>query len=63
MSLGLSSIIGYQPQEVILKDMNILLPSLFHKLHNAMFKKFKDKKKLELFKALSLNLIFKNISS
>ena len=64
MSLGLSSIIGYQPQEIIGKDMNILLPRLFHKFHNSMFKKLIVKKKLDLYKALSSNLKYfpENIS-
>ena len=56
MSLGLSSIIGYQKNEVIGKDMNILLPRLFHKFHNAMFKKLVAKRKIELYKALSSHL-------
>ena len=64
MSLGLSSIIGYQPNELIGKDMNILLPRLFHKFHNAMIKKLIAKKKIELYKSLSKNLKYfpENIS-
>ena len=53
MSLGLSSIVGYQPNEIIGKDINILLPRLFHKFHNSMFKKLIAKKKLDLYKAIS----------
>ena len=56
MSKGLSSIIGYQPHEIIGKDMNILIPRLFHKYHTAMFKKLVNKRKLELYKTLSTNL-------
>ena len=56
MSIGLSSIIGYQPHEIIGKDMNILIPRLFHKYHTAMFKKLVNKRKLELYKTLSTNL-------
>ena len=55
MSLGLSSIIGYQPNEIIGKDVNILLPRLFHKFHNSMLKKLVAKKKLQLYKAISSN--------
>ena len=56
MSVGLSTIVGYQPHEIIGKDMNILIPRLFHKHHNVMFKKFVNKRKLDLFKTLSKNL-------
>ena len=56
MSIGLSSIIGYQPQEIIGKDMNILVPKLFHKFHNSMLKKLITKRKLELYNTLSNNL-------
>ena len=56
MSLGFSSIIGYQKNEIIGKDMNILLPRLFHKFHNVMFKKLVAKRKIELYKALSSHL-------
>ena len=56
MSLGLSSIIGYQPHEIIGKDINILIPRLFHKFHNSMLKKLTSKRKLELYKMLSKNL-------
>ena len=45
MSLGLSSLIGYQPNEIIGKDVNILLPRLFHKYHNSVLKKLIAKKK------------------
>ena len=64
MSLGLSSIVGYQPNEIIGKDINILLPRLFHKFHNAMLKKLIAKKKIELYKSLSKNLKYlpENIS-
>ena len=56
MSTGLSSIIGYQPHEIIGKDMNILIPKLFHKFHNSMLKKLIAKRKLELYNTLSKNL-------
>ena len=56
MSIGLSSIIGYQPHEIIGKDMNILIPKLFHKVHNSMLKKLIAKRKVELYKTLSKNL-------
>ena len=56
MSTGLSSIIGYLPQEIIGKDLNILIPKLFHKFHNSMLKKLIAKRKLELYNTLSKNL-------
>ena len=56
MSVGLSSIIGYQPHEIIGKDINILIPRLFQKYHNSMLKKLTAKKKLELYKMLSKHL-------
>ena len=56
VSLGLSSIIGYQPHEIIGKDINILIPRLFHRFHNSMLKKLITKRNLELFEALSKNI-------
>ena len=56
MSVGLSSIIGYQPHEIIGKDINILIPRLFQKYHNSMLKRLTSKKKLELYKMLSNHL-------
>ena len=56
MSIGLSTIIGYQPHEIIGKDMNILVPKLFHKVHNSMLKKLIAKRKLDLYQTLSKNL-------
>ena len=56
MSTGLSSIIGYQLSEIKGKDINILIPRLFYKVHNSMLKKLINKRKLELYKSLSNNL-------
>ena len=38
------------------KDINILIPRLFYKVHNSMLKKLINKRKLELYKSLSNNL-------
>ena len=53
MSIGLSTIIGYQRHEIIGKDFNILIPKIFHKVHNSMFIKLTNKIKVSLYETLS----------
>ena len=55
MSIGISNIVGYQKQEIIGKEINILIPRIFHKYHNSMLKELTSKIKFGLFKTLSNN--------
>ena len=56
MSIGLSSIIGYQKSEIIGKDINILIPRIFHKIHNKVIRETTSRIKLDLYQTLSNNL-------
>ena len=53
MTIGLTPIIGYQKQEIIGKDINILIPKIFHKSHDRIFRKTISKVKLDLYQSLS----------
>ena len=53
MSIGLSTIIGYQKEEIVGKDINILIPRIFHNAHNLMLKKLTNKIKMDLYQTLS----------
>ena len=53
MSIGLTTIIGYQKSEIIGKDMNILIPKIFHKAHNSIFKENTKNSKINLYQNLS----------
>lgn len=56
MSIGLSSIIGYQRHEIIGKDFNILIPKIFHNIHNSMMIGLTNKIKCNLYETLSNEL-------
>ena len=56
MSIGLSNIIGFQKHEIIGKDINILIPRIFHKHHNAMLKNLTSNIKVNLYQTLSNEL-------
>ena len=53
MTTGLTPIIGYQQHEIIGKDINILIPKIFHKSHDKIFRKSISKAKLGLYQSLS----------
>ena len=53
MSIGLSTIIGYQRHEIIGKDFNILIPKIFHNVHNSMIIKLTNNIKVNLYETLS----------
>ena len=53
MSIGLTTIIGYQKSEIIGKEINILIPKIFHSAHNSMFKEFTKNIKVNLYQNLS----------
>ena len=56
MSIGLSTIIGYQKHEIIGKDINILIPKIFQTIHNSMLKDLTSKIKINLYQTLSNNI-------
>ena len=56
MSIGLSTIIGFQKYEIIGKDINILIPRIFHKVHNSMLMELTSKIKVNLYQTLSNDL-------
>jgi len=56
MSIGLTTIIGYQRHEIIGKDFNILIPKIFHKVHNSMMNELTNKIKMNLYETLSNEL-------
>ena len=56
MSISISNIIGYQRQEILGKDINILIPRIFHQAHNLMLKELTSKIKVDLYKTLSNNI-------
>ena len=53
MSIGLSTIIGYQKSEIIGKDINVLIPKIFHSAHNKMIKEYTKNLKVNLYQNLS----------
>ena len=53
MTIGLTPIIGYQKEEIIGKNINILIPKIFHKSHDRILRKSLSKVKLDLYQALS----------
>jgi len=56
MSIGLTTILGYQKHEIIGKDINILIPKIFHKIHNSMMSELTNKIKMNLYEKLSNEL-------
>ena len=56
MSIGLSTILGYQRHELLYKDFNILIPKIFHKPHNSMMSELTNKIKMNLYETLSNEL-------
>ena len=61
MTIGLTPIIGYQKQEIIGKDINILIPKIFHKSHDRIFRKSISKVKLDLYQSLSNEVKYENL--
>jgi hypothetical protein len=58
MSIGLSTIIGYQKSEILGKDINIIIPRIFHKAHNSMLRELTSNIKVDLYQNLSNNLSY-----
>ena len=59
MSLNSCSIFGYHRHEIIGKNMNILIPELYHHIHNKLFNEITEKNKTILFENLSKKIIYK----
>ena len=58
MSLNACLIFGYSRKEIIGKNINILIPELYHKLHNKLFNEITEKTKTEFFEILSKKLVY-----
>jgi len=56
ISLNCCSLFGYHKHEIIGKNMNILIPELYHKLHNKLFNEMTEKTKNEFHESLSKKL-------
>ena len=59
MSLGACSIFGYHKNELIGKNMNILIPELFQKLHERVYNDITEKIKTEFYDKLVNKIIYK----
>ena len=58
MSLNACSILGYHKHEIIGKNMNILIPEIYHKRHNRLFNETTEKTKTEFFENLSNKVLY-----
>ena len=59
MSLGACSIFGYHKNELIGKNMNILIPELFQKLHERVYNDITEKIKTQFYDKLVNKIIYK----
>ena len=59
MSLGACSIFGYHKNELIGKNMNILIPELFKTMHEKAFNNITEKTKTQFYDNLVNKLIYK----
>ena len=58
LSLNTCLILGYHKQELIGKSMNILIPEIYHKIHNKIFNETTEKTKTEFFENLSNKITY-----
>ena len=58
ISLNGCIIFGYHRNEIIGKNINLLIPELYHKIHNKIFNENAEKMKTEFFECLSKNIIY-----
>ena len=56
-SISFGKILSYQKNELIGKNINILIPEIFRKKHNIMLVEHSKKNKLKLYEDLSKNII------
>ena len=59
LSLNSCSIFGYNKSEIIGKHMNILIPEIYHKIHDKKFNEHCENTKIEFFENLSNKIIYK----
>ena len=58
ISLNACIIFGYDKHEIIGKNMNLLIPEIYHKNHNILFNENTEKTKIEFFENLTKNNIY-----
>ena len=58
LSLSACPILGYHKHEIIGKNMNILIPEVYHNLHNKLFNKMTEETTTEFFENLSNKKIY-----
>ena len=58
ISLNSCLLFGYQRNEIIGKNINLLIPELYHQIHNKIFNRNIEKNKTEFFECLSKNMIY-----
>ena len=59
ISLSSCSILGYHKDEIIGKNMNILIPEIFHKIHNKTINELCEKSKTKFFDCLVNKMNYK----
>ena len=59
MSLSICVTFGYHKDEIIGKNMNILIPDIYHKIHDKLFNDKTDNTKTEFFENLSKKINYK----
>ena len=57
-SIGLSKIFGYQKEELVGKNINILIPEIFHKKHDLLLVQHTKNNKFKFYEDLSKNKIY-----
>ena len=58
ISLNACPITGYHKHEIIGKNMNILIPEIYHKRHNKLFNEMTEKTKTEFYENLSKKIVY-----
>ena len=59
ISLNACLIFGYHKHDIVGKHMNILIPELYHKIHDKIFNEMCEKTKTEFFENLSNRKLYK----
>jgi len=58
MSLNACLIFGYHRNELIGKNVTLLIPEIYHKTHEKIFNELAEKTKTEFFECLSKNVVY-----